>query len=510
MAVLKIGNQTISPTDIKWIKNIDNKNGNAYLDVNREFDLHHRYAISLDKIPYGDIVILYQHIDNQPCFTHLITPQKGSANKIEDNEKHPYVRRVINIAVIKKENAVGRKTRSWSNFDFTEIGQAGVKELKTVTALKDLALFQNETWKLFSPFFLQEDIHPFSQNIQRAVSKYKERLETSDWIAAESYKFEFANYVYSKVDWKNQSDEEILTILENSQKIKYSGTQSWKGVQFMLVSGRRKPGEIINLESVTNLRRIQNQRADTLNWENRISSYTGLSNWIATLYPEKYYPIPLIGLDTTISHLFDTGIEKVPKSGMEYIIYCQPFFQETELILKQYLFEELYIEKCNQFFIDHPELNVLPKKELTKIDWVWIVQDFHLFVLRNIINKDETKGKDVIVQDENEPITVEGESSLATHMRKERDYKFIKEIKRKALLKNKMLNCEVCGFSFLEFYGEIGIGFIEAHHKNPLSEQEGAVETKASDIALVCSNCHRMLHKGNPVYSIDELKAKIK
>jgi hypothetical protein len=511
MAVLKIGDQSFSPSDIKWIKNIDNKYGTAYLDVAGDFDLHHSNRGSLDKISYGDIVILYQYIDGQPCFTHLITPKKSKTKEIDDNEKHPFVRRVTNIAVLNKESAVNRKETTWSNFDFTEIGQVGVKELRTVNALKDLTLFQNETWNLFASFFPREEIKQFSQNIERAIAKYKKRLETSEWIGAESYKFEFANYIHENIDW-NQTDEQILSLLEHSQKIKYSYTPSERpvrGVNFMLVSGRYKPGEIINLENVANLRRIQNQNAETINWENRISSFPCLSSWIATLYPDSFYPIPQTGFDETISHLFDVRNEKFPKFGMEYLIRCQQYFLETEKILKQYLFEEPFLIRWNQFFVDHPKLNVLPKKELTKIDWVWIVQDFHLYVLRNIINKNKQKPKDIPVQDEDEPTTVEGNSRLATHMRRERDYKFIRDIKAKALLKNKMLNCEVCGFSFLEFYGEIGAGFIEAHHKNPLSEQEGEFETKASDIALVCSNCHRMLHKGNPVYSIEQLKEMI-
>jgi 5-methylcytosine-specific restriction protein A len=72
-----------------------------------------------------------------------------------------------------------------------------------------------------------------------------------------------------------------------------------------------------------------------------------------------------------------------------------------------------------------------------------------------------------------------------------------------------MLNCEVCGFSFLDAYGELGEGFIEAHHKNPMSLQEGEIKTTLDDIALVCSNCHRMLHKGNPVLSVEELKERM-
>jgi predicted HNH restriction endonuclease len=56
------------------------------------------------------------------------------------------------------------------------------------------------------------------------------------------------------------------------------------------------------------------------------------------------------------------------------------------------------------------------------------------------------------------------------------------------------LFCEVCSFNFSLRYPQIGEGFIECHHKTPMSK--GIVRrTTAEDLALVCPNCHRMLHK---------------
>ena len=58
------------------------------------------------------------------------------------------------------------------------------------------------------------------------------------------------------------------------------------------------------------------------------------------------------------------------------------------------------------------------------------------------------------------------------------------------------LACEACGFDLKQHYGSIGEGFIEAHHVVPLSQLRLQQRTRLSDIALVCSNCHRMLHRG--------------
>ncbi len=74
--------------------------------------------------------------------------------------------------------------------------------------------------------------------------------------------------------------------------------------------------------------------------------------------------------------------------------------------------------------------------------------------------------------------------------------------------------CECCQFDFFAKYGKLGEGFIEAHHKMFLST--GSRRTKPEDFAMVCSNCHRMLHtkKEDGVYhtvgSLQELVAKEK
>jgi predicted HNH restriction endonuclease len=65
-------------------------------------------------------------------------------------------------------------------------------------------------------------------------------------------------------------------------------------------------------------------------------------------------------------------------------------------------------------------------------------------------------------------------------------------------------HCEICGFSFEEKYGEIGEDFIIAHHLRPISS--GPTVTTLDDIALVCSNCHSMVHMRNPPYLVQEMK----
>jgi putative restriction endonuclease len=59
---------------------------------------------------------------------------------------------------------------------------------------------------------------------------------------------------------------------------------------------------------------------------------------------------------------------------------------------------------------------------------------------------------------------------------------------------------------FEKKYGERGKDFIEAHHTIPVSEMVPGQNTKVEDIALVCSNCHKILHRTRPWLSMKRLK----
>lgn len=103
----------------------------------------------------------------------------------------------------------------------------------------------------------------------------------------------------------------------------------------------------------------------------------------------------------------------------------------------------------------------------------------------------------------------EGNPRFRAHIQRERNSKIVKEKKRITLKEKGHLKCEVCSFDFFEFYGEDGYGFCEVHHLIPLHKSDGVIITKSSDLAIVCSNCHRIIHKTTPMISISELSKKI-
>jgi predicted HNH restriction endonuclease len=100
----------------------------------------------------------------------------------------------------------------------------------------------------------------------------------------------------------------------------------------------------------------------------------------------------------------------------------------------------------------------------------------------------------------------EGKEIERKHRLRERNQAVIKSAKEAFKQKNGKLYCQVCGFDFQTKYGDIGSDFIEGHHTVPISELKGEVKTKVKDVALVCSNCHRMLHRRRPWLKMDELR----
>jgi len=100
----------------------------------------------------------------------------------------------------------------------------------------------------------------------------------------------------------------------------------------------------------------------------------------------------------------------------------------------------------------------------------------------------------------------EGRRVLTSHYILERDAKLVKDFKEKRLRETGELRCEACGFSFKEKYGSRGDGFIEVHHLKAVSDMKDGETTSFEDLALVCSNCHRMIHRQMPYLSMKELR----
>ena len=98
-------------------------------------------------------------------------------------------------------------------------------------------------------------------------------------------------------------------------------------------------------------------------------------------------------------------------------------------------------------------------------------------------------------------------SRYRKHLRRERNRQLAAEAKR-----IHGYTCQVCEFDFEQRYGPRGRGYIEAHHIVPLQQLDSEADLRLSpelDFAVVCANCHRMLHR-EPYLSVDELRASVR
>jgi 5-methylcytosine-specific restriction protein A len=129
--------------------------------------------------------------------------------------------------------------------------------------------------------------------------------------------------------------------------------------------------------------------------------------------------------------------------------------------------------------------------------------------IRKISNDQTLKQKLYQIEEDDQTIedsVMEGQIIYKLHKLRERDSDIVKHKKQEALSLLGNLECEVCIFDFHKVYGDIGYGYIECHHRTPLYKFEVQSKTTLDDLALVCANCHRMLHRTIDTLTIADLK----
>ncbi len=95
---------------------------------------------------------------------------------------------------------------------------------------------------------------------------------------------------------------------------------------------------------------------------------------------------------------------------------------------------------------------------------------------------------------------------MKKHLATERSAKLVWAFKRTL----DDFKCRVCGFDFRQMYGELGVGFIEAHHNKPLAGIRKVRVTRVRDLVAVCSNCHRMIHHQSRCMDWKKLKETVR
>lgn len=129
--------------------------------------------------------------------------------------------------------------------------------------------------------------------------------------------------------------------------------------------------------------------------------------------------------------------------------------------------------------------------------------------LRNGFLHPAPPGDDENDNSEEEFSAPEGRTLYRRHRTRERSRALRSRKIATVLRSGGTLACEVCDFDFGAVYGERGEGYIECHHVVPLHEA-GEGTTRLSDLALICSNCHCMIHRIAPWPTPAQLRATLR
>lgn len=82
---------------------------------------------------------------------------------------------------------------------------------------------------------------------------------------------------------------------------------------------------------------------------------------------------------------------------------------------------------------------------------------------------------------------------------------------RRVCLSHHGRKCCICRFDFGEVYGAAAEGYIHVHHLRPLSETGGEYQVNpVEDLAPVCPNCHAVLHRKIPAYTLEEVRKMLR
>jgi 5-methylcytosine-specific restriction protein A len=141
----------------------------------------------------------------------------------------------------------------------------------------------------------------------------------------------------------------------------------------------------------------------------------------------------------------------------------------------------------------------IPSDEMLELDLADFLDLYFILATKDLL---PSAGS---VEENEENLTREELQTLREHKRIERN--------QKLALKAKKVHsyiCQACEFNFEKQYGKLGKGFIEAHHLTPLYELKGQKVTlnPKTDLAVLCSNCHRMIHKSEFVSQVKDFRAK--
>ncbi len=144
------------------------------------------------------------------------------------------------------------------------------------------------------------------------------------------------------------------------------------------------------------------------------------------------------------------------------------------------------------------QVNSLPTEDQIRADLQTIVSAYRALTFRGALDPSPEVGA------QSDDFELPAQATSIVEIRRYRMHRKIERNSRASIIAKRFhgTRCQACGLDFGEKYGELGNGYIEAHHLKPMSSLAENVQVSfdiAADFAVLCSNCHRMIHRAyNP------------
>jgi hypothetical protein len=155
----------------------------------------------------------------------------------------------------------------------------------------------------------------------------------------------------------------------------------------------------------------------------------------------------------------------------------------------------------------HSKSSQVKKRLLDKARWA--VTEYNFATGECLLVRGEKPVEPTVQQADDEVYGFEGTRRLAFILHRTRESRLrLAKLKETKQINNGRLICEVpnCGFEFSTKYGELGDGYAQVHHKRPLSDApDEGMNVRMSELAVVCANCHVMIHRGGECRPIEGL-----
>lgn len=225
---------------------------------------------------------------------------------------------------------------------------------------------------------------------------------------------------------------------------------------------------------------------------------------------------------TDISYKFDNKVFAIYENGKRYLNYnatrfLQKIRSDGGVAAAKFWLKPKKSNKPTKGFlklVDHGRLDISLEALVLKEPWNTLFTDQKLEIARKRLTHFGffDKRKSFSTRDESIPEAVENE----THTEGAVEKVLVNHFERNKKARVKCIEyykaiCYVCEFDFSNNYGDQFEGLIHVHHLIPLSAINSEYEINPiTDLRPVCHNCHAIIHRRNPCYTIEEVHSFLK